>query len=83
MATFTVRNVPEEVHRGIRALAERHGRSAEAEIRAILARAILPQASVGLGSRLLAIGKKAQLSEQELAAFQRGAAAAPDSVDFE
>jgi plasmid stability protein len=33
MASITVRNVPDEVHRALRVLAARHGRSAEAEIR--------------------------------------------------
>ena len=42
MASITVRNVPDEVHRALRVLAAQHGRSAEAEIRDILERAVKP-----------------------------------------
>ena len=40
MASITIRNVPDEVHRAIRVRAAMHGRSAEAEHRAILATAL-------------------------------------------
>jgi plasmid stability protein len=36
MATITVRNLPEPVHRALRVRAAEHGRSMEAEVRAIL-----------------------------------------------
>jgi plasmid stability protein len=39
MAVLNVRNLPEQVHRGLRQRAARHGRSMEAEARAILAEA--------------------------------------------
>ncbi len=42
MATVTVRNLPDEVHRTIRLQAAQHGRSTEAEIREILARSVRP-----------------------------------------
>jgi plasmid stability protein len=44
MATITVRNLPEDVHRELRIRAARAGRSAEAEVRAILAEACKPAA---------------------------------------
>jgi plasmid stability protein len=40
MAQLTVRKVPEEVARALRVRAAQHGRSAEAEHRSILARAL-------------------------------------------
>lgn len=39
MAVLNVRNLPEQVHRGLRQRAARHGRSMEAEARAILTEA--------------------------------------------
>ena len=40
MASLSVRNVPEEIVRALRVRAARHGRSAEAEHRLILAQAL-------------------------------------------
>lgn len=37
MATLTIRNLPDEVHQGLRARAAANGRSMEAEARAVLA----------------------------------------------
>lgn len=59
MASITVRNVPDEVHRGLRVRAATHGRSAEAEIRAILEDAMRPEGRVKLGSVLAEIGRQA------------------------
>jgi plasmid stability protein len=39
MATLNIRNLPDEVHQRLRVLAAEHGRSMEAEARAILAAA--------------------------------------------
>ena len=39
MATLNIRNLPDEVHRRLRLRAAEHGRSMEAEARAILAAA--------------------------------------------
>ena len=61
MATLTVRNVPDEVHRALRVRAARHGRSTEAEIRAILEEAVKPGGRVKLGSLLAHIGHQATL----------------------
>lgn len=69
MASITVRNVPDEVHRAIRVRAARHGRSAEAEIREILESAVKPQGRVKLGSLLAEIGRKARLTDDEFAIF--------------
>lgn len=65
MPSVTIRNIPDEVHRGLRALAEKHGRSAEAEMRDILARAVQPEGRVKLGSMLVSVGEEAALSNEE------------------
>ncbi|MGI6855414.1 FitA-like ribbon-helix-helix domain-containing protein [Mesorhizobium sp. 1B3] len=59
MASITVRNVPDEVHRALRVRAAMHGRSAEAEIRAILESAIRPEGRIELGSLLTEIAREA------------------------
>jgi len=52
MAAVTIRNLPEETHRALKARAARHGKSTEAEIRAILEAAVQPEKRVGLGTWL-------------------------------
>lgn len=59
MPSITIRNVPDEVHRAIRVRAAMHGRSAEAEIRDILAQAARPEGRLKLGSLLLTIPREA------------------------
>lgn len=59
MASLTVRNLPDETHRALRMRAARHGRSTEAEIRAILEDAVRPAQRVKLGSLLAEIGREA------------------------
>ncbi len=50
MASITVRNLPDEVHRALRVRAAQHGRSAEAEIRDILEKATKPEGRIKLVS---------------------------------
>jgi antitoxin FitA len=69
MAMLTIRSLPEEVHRALRARAARHGHSMEAEVRDILASAVSPAGRVKLGSLLAGMGRQAKLSEQEFAVF--------------
>jgi plasmid stability protein len=57
MPALNVRNLSEATHRALRLRAAEHGRSTEAEIRAILDDAVRPRAQPGLGSRLSAIGE--------------------------
>lgn len=52
MGTITVRNIPDEVHSALRTLAEKHGRSAEAEVRALIAAAVAPELGTGLGQEI-------------------------------
>jgi antitoxin FitA len=58
MASVTVRNLREEIHRALRIRAATHGVSTEAEIRAILENAVLPEGRIKLGSLLAEIGRE-------------------------
>jgi plasmid stability protein len=71
MASITVRNLPDEVHRALRVRAAQHGRSAEAEIRDILERAAKPPKRVRLGDALAALGRKVGLTDEDLAAIDQ------------
>jgi plasmid stability protein len=70
MATLTVRNVPDDVHRALRVRAAKHGRSTEAEVREILAAAVKPSGRVRVGEALAAIGRKIGLTNEDLAIFE-------------
>jgi len=59
MASVTVRNIPDETHRALRVLAATHGRSTEAEVRAILESAVRPEGRIKLGTLLADIGREA------------------------
>ena len=83
MATLTVRNVPDEVHRALRMRAARHGRSTEAEVRALLEEAVKPQGGLRLGSWLVEAGRKMKLSDAEVALVNQRDQSAPRKVDFE
>lgn len=61
MASVTVRNLPDEVHRALRVRAANNGRSTEAEIREILEDAVRPGKRLKLGSALAALGDKYHL----------------------
>ncbi|HLJ69813.1 MAG TPA: hypothetical protein VKU03_00750 [Roseiarcus sp.] len=58
MPAITVRNLSAETLRALKALAARHGRSAEAEIRSILEAAARGEPRVKLGSLLVEIGRE-------------------------
>lgn len=70
MAILTVRNLPDEVHRALRVRAAQHGRSTEAEVREILESTVKPQERVKLGSLLAEIGRKANLSDEDIAIIE-------------
>lgn len=70
MAMLTVRNLSEEVHRALRVRAASHGYSMEAEVRQILEAAVAPEGRVKLGSLLANIGRKAKLTDDEIAAIE-------------
>ncbi len=83
MPMLTVRNVPDEVHRALRARAALRGRSTEAEVRAILKETMLPEGRAALGSLLTAVGRRAGLTEEEFAGFARRDTAPGRPVDLE
>lgn len=72
MASITIRNVSDEVHRAIRVRAAMHGRSTEAEIRDILEKAAKPEGRLKLGSLLTSIAREAGgLTEAEAEGFNQ------------
>ena len=58
MPNLTVRNLPEETHRALRMRAARHGRSTEAEIRAILEETVRPAGRLKIGSEIHRIAQQ-------------------------
>lgn len=79
MAVVTVRNLSEETHRALKVRAAQHGRSTEAEIRAILEEAARPAKRVLLGSALAALG--AQFDFPELKIRRDSAPAEPATFE--
>lgn len=78
MAALTIRNLPDDIHRGLKALAVRHGRSTEAEVREILSAAVQPEGRVRLGQALAAIWRQdGGLSDQEATAIETALDRAP------
>ena len=71
MATMTIRNIPDEVHRALKIRAAANGRSAEAEVRQILASTVRPESTVPFGQLLVEIGRDVQLTDEEHAVFER------------
>ncbi len=65
------RNVRDEVHRALRVQAAGHGRSAEAEIRDIVERAVKPAERIRLGDALAALGRKVGLADEDIAVIDQ------------
>ena len=57
MPAIVVRNISAATHRALRVRAREHGRSTEAEVRAILDGVVRPAGRVRLGSALAALAK--------------------------
>lgn len=66
MAALSVRNIPEDIHRALKLRAAAHGRSAEGEVRAILAAVLKPEPRVKLGDALAAIGRRHALTDEDV-----------------
>ncbi len=66
MPAITVRNIPDEIHRGLKALAARHGRSAEAEVRELIANAVQPEERTRIGTALWNIARQAGITDAEV-----------------
>lgn len=71
MAAVTIRNIPEEVHRALKARAAQRNRSAEAEMRAILEAAVRPEGRLRLGTALREIGRKHAIDRSDIDAVER------------
>ena len=84
MSAVTIRNLSDETHRALRVRAASHGRSTEAEIRAILEAAVRPPERVKLGSLLAAIGQETGLTDAEANMFDQMRDRTPvEPVSFE
>ena len=70
MPAVTIRNLSQETHRALKLRAAKHGRSAEAEMRAILEAAVRPADRVRLGSALAELGRKASLTNADLESLE-------------
>jgi plasmid stability protein len=57
MPAIVVRNISVETHQALRLRARKHGRSTEAEVRAIIEGAVRPVARIGLGTALATLAK--------------------------
>ena len=58
MRAIVVRNISAETHRALRVWARQHGRSTEAEVRAILDEAVRPKGRLKVGAELAAFGRR-------------------------
>jgi plasmid stability protein len=84
MATITIRNLPDAVHRALRVRAATHGRSTEAEIRDILETTVRPPERLRLGTTLAELGQRAGLTDEDFAAFEQVRDKTPaEPVSFE
>lgn len=71
MAVLSVRNLPDEIHRALRVRAASHGRSTEAEVRAILEAAVNPQDQLGFGTSLWNMARAAGVTDDDVAALEQ------------
>jgi len=71
VATVTIRNLPDEVHRALRVRAAMHGRSTEAEIRDILESTVRPPGRLRLGTALAELGRRVGLTDDDIAALEQ------------
>lgn len=72
MTAVTIRNLSEETHRALKLRAARHGRSTEAEMRAILDAAARPEERVRLGSAMAERSRRIGLTNEDVEALETG-----------
>ncbi|ALN75728.1 plasmid stabilization protein [Aureimonas sp. AU20] len=77
MSAVTIRNLPDETHRALKLRAAQHGRSAEAEMRAILEAAVRPETRLRLGTTLFELSRKAGLTNADIDALNGARKQAP------
>jgi plasmid stability protein len=83
MPALTVHNISEEIHLALKARALQHGRSTEAEIRAILEAAVLHTDKLQIGTALKQLGHRLDLADDDVAIFDRFRSASPaDPLDL-
>ncbi|WP_063127596.1 FitA-like ribbon-helix-helix domain-containing protein [Nocardia fusca] len=82
MARLTVRDLPDDVREALRVRAAQHGRSTEAEVRAILIETVSPTPQVGLGTLLSDIGKEIELTDDEVDALALRDRRPTDPLEF-
>jgi plasmid stability protein len=58
LVAIAIRNLSAETHRALKLRAARHGRSAEAEVRAILDEAVRPKGRLKVGAEMAAFGRR-------------------------
>ena len=82
MATLTVRNLPDDVHRALRLRAAEHGRSTEGEVRAILADAVKAPGPQRIGDALADLGREVGLSDADVTALEQSRQRVPAVPPF-
>ncbi len=83
MPVLTIDDLSDAVLGALRQRAVRHGRSLEAEVRAILEAAVRTESPSNLGSLLTAIGREAQITDAEVALLSQRDRSLPRKVDLE
>jgi plasmid stability protein len=71
MPAVTIRNLSEAAHRALKMRAAQHNRSTEAEMRAILEDAALPEGRLRLGTALREIGRKHDITNADIEAIEQ------------
>jgi plasmid stability protein len=77
MAMLTIRNLPEDVHRALKAQATQHGRSTEAEVREIIAQAVKPESPFLLGNALAQLGRDFNITNKDIEAIEQNVHKSP------
>lgn len=71
MAAVTIRNLSDEAHRALKVRAAQHNRSAEAEMRAILEAAVLPEGRLRIGTALAEMSRRMGLTNADIEAIEQ------------
>ncbi len=71
MPAVTIRNLSEETHRALKVRAAHHGRSTEADMRAILEAAVRPASRLRMGSAMSALSRDAGLTNADFEALEQ------------
>lgn len=84
MPAVTIRNLSEEAHRALKVRAAHHGRSTEAEMRAILEGAVCPADRIRVGTALSQLGRDAGLTNADFEALDQARDRKPaEPLNFE